>query len=420
MKPALHILTANVFFAPHTYGGATHVAEQVAFSLARRPGIRVTAISAMVRSEYAPYAVMKTEKNGVENYIINLPPDRTQEEIYNNPKVTERVVSLVRDLDPDIAHLHAIQEIGAGIIPRLHELALPVVLSVHDFWWLCERQFMIRPNGKYCGQDPIDIEACKGCVHDHERARRRHDYLVGAAGVADLVTYPSSFARRLCEDSGLAAGKGVVWENGTLPPGPDFAAKRAARKADDRRVAFGFVGGPSPIKGWPIIQDTFRSIGRDDFVGHLVDASLDGSWYTPAKYAGMRGDWRVHPRYDSATIDDFYAKIDVLLFLSQWKETFGLTIREALARGVHVVQTDGGGTIEHPGRDRVSLMQIGDGAETLRPLVNSLIDAPPAPDMAPLVFPSYDDQASQLLRLMSRHGLLPSGTTFGATPAAPQ
>ena len=144
-----------------------------------------------------------------------------EEEVVDFVEIASALVLNIGTLSPSwVRAMHAARA-------RARTRGIPVVLSVHDFWWLCERQFMIRPNGKYCGQDPIDIEACKGCVHDHERARRRHDYLVVAAGVADLVTYPSSFARRLCEDSGLAAGKGVVWENGTLPPGPDFAAKRA-------------------------------------------------------------------------------------------------------------------------------------------------------------------------------------------------
>ena len=36
----------------------------------------------------------------------------------------------------------------------------------------------------------------------------------------------------------------------------------------------------------------------------------------------------------------------MLLFPSQWKESFGLTVREALLRDVWVIATDGGGTVE--------------------------------------------------------------------------
>jgi glycosyltransferase involved in cell wall biosynthesis len=45
-------------------------------------------------------------------------------------------------------------------------------------------------------------------------------------------------------------------------------------------------------------------------------------------------------------MDDFFESIDVLLFPSQWKESFGLTVREALIRDVWVIATDGGGSVE--------------------------------------------------------------------------
>jgi glycosyltransferase involved in cell wall biosynthesis len=52
------------------------------------------------------------------------------------------------------------------------------------------------------------------------------------------------------------------------------------------------------------------------------------------------------PAYAQDTMDDFFAGIDVLLFPSQWKESFGLTVREALARDVWVILTDSGGAVE--------------------------------------------------------------------------
>lgn len=409
MSAPLHIVVINVFFAPHTYGGATHVAEQVSRALMSRHNVRVTAISVMSREEYAPYAVMKAEAHGIVNHIVNLPAGRTAEEIYANPKVADRIVAIVRDISPDLAHVHCVQDIGANVLGRLRDLSVPIVLSVHDFWWLCERQFMIRPNGRYCGQDPIDIDACNGCVADFSKARRRHEYLLAQAELADLVTYPSRFAQRLCESSGLAPGKGVVLENGVLPPARDFAARQAERRARDPRIAFAFVGGPSPIKGWPIIQDAFRSLDRDDFRGYLVDASLDRSWYTPPKYEGMKGQWEVHPRYDSSSIDDFYAKVDVLLFLSQWKETFGLTIREALCRGILVVQTDGGGTIEHAAGDQVRMLKIGDGPRCLRAEIERILDDPAVVRVDPQPVATYADQADRMMMYLAAHRLLPAG-----------
>ena len=373
-----HILLVNVFFAPETYGGATIVAEEVARYLKRTHGIRISAISAIRREDLAPYAITRAETEGMVNHMINLPPDRSYSEQYANPQVAERVAALARRLAPDLAHVHCIQEIGADCIAALKGAGLPVVLSVHDFWWLCERQFMLRPDGTYCAQNPIQIDACRGCVDDLTRFRARDAALRAAACHADLVTYPSHFAKDLSDASGFAEGKGVVWENGVQLPGPDFVQRQGTRRSQDPRVTFGFVGGPSQIKGWPLLRAAFTGPGPTGFRGLLVDGSLDGSWWRNIPIDRLRGDWHVHPRFDRAGMDAFYAEIDVLFFLSQWKETYGLTVREALARGIRVIQTDSGGTMEHGATDGVGVIPIGADASRLKVAVERVLATPTA------------------------------------------
>ncbi len=399
MRDRPHILEVNVYFSPYSYGGATRVAEAVSHSLVAEHGVRVSAISAMCRPEVPPYAVLKCHSQGIDNYMINMPPGRSPEEMYRNPHVSARLKVLLRDLAPDIVHLHCLQEIGADAVTTFKEAGLPVVLSVHDFWWLCERQFMVRPDGRYCGQDPVRIDACRGCVADLDQAKARFGFLRKTAAQADRITFPSRFALDLSQRSGMARENGVVWENGVQLPASGFFAAQAARRARDKRLSFGFVGGPSPIKGWPLIRTTFEKLGRSDFAGYLVDGSLDGSWWRGQNISHMKGDWRVHPRYDSTTIDDFYARIDVLLFLSQWKETFGLTVREALCRGIRVIQTDSGGTTEHDGPDKHRMLQIGDGPRILQRQIETLLEAPPDPP-APVPVTSFSQQAAQLMEII--------------------
>ena len=225
---------------------------------------------------------------------------------------------------------------------------------------------MIRPDGRYCGQSPVRIEGCRGCVVDHDRARTRARHLTRALAEADLVTYPSAFARDLSRASGLGARADAVWQNGVTLPGPDFADRQAARRARDPRLTFGFCGGPSQLKGWPLIREAFAPLTRQDFRVWLVDGALEGSWWPDVPLSSLPGDWQVRPRYSQGDMDAFWAEIDVLLFPSQWKETFGLTVREALARGVRVIQTDSGGTVEHAGPDRDRLIPVGAGAEALQ------------------------------------------------------
>lgn len=396
-----HILVANVFFAPHSYGGATIVAQEVAHALIRRGGFQVTAVSLCCRAGIADYAVLKTEVDGIVNYQINVPEGRSYGAAYDNPGITARVAELIHILDPDLVHAHCLQYLGTGVITAARDQNVPVILSVHDFWWICERQFMIQMDQTYCGQHPIKITQCKGCVENYWAARTRFEHLQTMGGLVEIVTYPSQFAKGLSENSGFATGRGVVWENGIRLPDKTFAKKQSARRRQDRRLVFGFVGGPSQIKGWPLIKDAFAGLSETDFRVIVVDGSMDGSWWQGHDFSGLPGEWEVHPRFTQDEMDGFYSKTDVLLFISQWKETFGLVIREALARGVRVIQTDSGGSTEHGYIAQEDLIPIGPDPAPLRRQITDAIAAHPA-HMAPCAVTDFDTQAAALEGLIEQ------------------
>lgn len=411
----MHILVVNIYFAPYSYGGATVVAEEVARALVREHGVQVTAISAVSRADLQPYATLLTERDGIQNYLINLPPGRSYVEQYVNPQVAERVAQIARRVEPDLAHLHCVQEVGADTLAVLKSLGMPVILSTHDYWWICERQFMLRPDGMACPQDPVHISACRGCVDDHARALARAERLQQLADEADLVTAPSRFARDLQERSGLAPGRFRVWENGVTPPHPGFAVRQAVRRATDPGTTFAFLGGPSAMKGWHLVERAFRGLGRSDFRGIVVDGSLDGSWWQNRSLK-LDGDWQVWPGYTQETLDTFFAEIDVLLFLSQWHETFGLTLREALARGIRVIQTEAGGATEHDAWDAVTMLPLNAGPEDVQQAIRAELDRPQR-GTAPRKMRSWEEQAAEFLE-MARPLFLPQQGQAAARTSA--
>lgn len=396
-----HILVANVFFAPFSYGGATVVAEQVASALVKQGGYRVTAVSLCARNDITPYSVVKTQKDGIVNFLINVPEHRSYAEIYNNPEITARLAELISALEPDLVHAHCIQELGTGILTAAEGANVPVILSVHDFWWLCDRQFMIKLDGRYCDQNPVQIENCKGCVDNYWAAKTRFNHLQGMSEKVALVTYPSRFAKDLSEASGFAKGRGVVWENGVKPPDQAFFDKQVTRRRTDKRVTFGYVGGPAEIKGWPQIVQAFVGINEDDFRGLVVEGSRDKSWWQEKHFKKLPGTWEIHPRFEQHNMDDFYAQIDVLLFMSQWKETFGLAIREALARGIKVIQTDSGGTVEHGAIPPEKLIPIAAPPRLLRDQINQVLRSGKR-DRIPLSVVHFNDQARDFAVLVDQ------------------
>ena len=209
-----------------------------------------------------------------------------------------------------------------------------------------------------------------------------------------MLTFPSEFAHDLHRRSGVEA-TGRVWANGVTMPEARFFQLQCARRKSDNRLTFGFLGGPSHIKGWPLMLQAFKALQRSDFRVFLVDGAIEGSWWLGRDLSGLPGEWVVHPRFTQRSIDDFYAKIDVLLFPSQWKETFGLTIREANSRGVKVIQTDSGGASEHMAVESDRLLRIGGSPnELIIEIQRTLEEHPDFPQ--PLNERSYYEQADEL------------------------
>ncbi|MEO0730155.1 MAG: glycosyltransferase, partial [Pseudomonadota bacterium] len=115
------------------------------------------------------------------------------------------------------------------------------------------------------------------------------------------------------------------------------------------------------------------------------------------------------PPYTAETMDAFFADVDVVLFPSQWKESFGLTVREAMARRIWVIASDAGG-LSQDCRDGVNARLIPMTADH-RPLQAAIEETfemnldtiEPSPHIA-----THADQAAQLdahlHRLMSGAG----------------
>ncbi|MCX7644587.1 MAG: glycosyltransferase [Rhodobacteraceae bacterium] len=398
----LHVLVANVHFSPYSQGGATLVAERTAAALARR-GHRVSVIAARPGSRSDAYTLSRTTPfPGVDAYFVALPPGRTAATAEDDPAVAAVVLPLAARLAPDIAHLHCLQDLGAGLLPGLRGLGIPTVLSFHDHWWVCARQFLLRPDHGPCLLPAAGADACAPCAGRAASARRAQ--LAQLARLADLRTAPSRATAAFCEASGT--GPVTLWENGILPPGPDFAAARAGRAGPP---VFGYLGGPSAAKGWPLLRAAVRQLGRRDLRFDVADGGVLTPWWRPQAFDRLPGTWRIVPRFAPETADAFYGGIDALIFPSRCRESFGLAVREALARGLRVIRTGPGGQAEHPPTPAVREIPLGlpeaEAARVLAAAIGATADeiAGGAPrTLAAVAVQTAEAQADSLLALLHR------------------
>ncbi|AXE63393.1 hypothetical protein BBF93_03550 [Hyphomonas sp. CACIAM 19H1] len=338
----LKVLVANVFYAPQSFGGATIVAEEVVKRLAHDVELDFLVVTS-IGGEAAPYSFKRYHAKDVDCIGIKLPPMTDRMMNYQNLQMEAEFKTILEAYKPDVVHFHSIQEISASVADACRELNIPYVVTLHDAWWICERQFMVKGNDKYCFQKQIDLNVCLKCVPDFNFTVQRRIMLRQILDNAALLLTPSVFQRSLYLANGFDPQRVQVNKNGVRmsPPGKHRSVK-------GRKIRFGYVGGDHPVKGIQYLIRAFEGIPQErDFELCIVDNTLNLGFSSFETHKDRFPPNTVFlPAYNQETLDDFFDGIDVLMFPSQWKESFGLTVREALLRNVWVIATDGGGTAE--------------------------------------------------------------------------
>ena len=412
----LRILVVNVFYAPQSFGGATIVAEQLTRRLAARPDTEAFVFTTHQLAGHPSLTLLRYEAGGVPVIAARQPPtgDRVLE--FDSPLMAETFQAVLAAIGPDIVHFHCVQHISASCADACRDLGIPYIVTLHDAWWLCQRQFMVTGEGRYCHQWQIDLTTCERCIPGAFHLRERFAALRDTLRNAALLTTPSEFHRRLHLANGHTADHIVVNRNGVRMP----AAPRPPRQPGPLR--FGFVGGNEVIKGIEIVREAFAGLASSAYELVLVDNTLNLGFSTWRNTRWrLPGRVRIVPPYDSDTMDAFFASIDVLLFPSQWKESFGLTVREAMARDVWVIATDAGGVAEDlvDGVNGTVIPMDGDPAP-LRAAIADLLARPerlasyrnPYKDR----IANFDDQAEQMWQLLA--GIAHGPPETSSRPAA--
>ena len=337
----LRVLVVNVFFAPRSFGGATVVAEEMTRLLAARPDTEVFVFTTSARDGSVPHELVRYRACGAEVIAARMPFHADHIIAFDDPVMGERFDDVLRAVRPDVVHVHAMQNLGAAVTRACQLRSVPYVVTLHDAWWLCERQFMVRADNVYCHQTAIDLKVCERCIPGARHLAPRMDILQQSLHAAALLLSPSASHAALYLANGLPSDRVRVNRNGVRRP----ASPRGARPTGPLR--FGFVGGNAKLKGSAVIREALRTLARRDWTLVIVDNTLDLGFSSVAVDEWkLSGRVEIVPPYDADGLDAFFADLDVLLFPSQWKESYGLTVREALTRDVWVIATDSGGAAE--------------------------------------------------------------------------
>ena len=112
-------------------------------------------------------------------------------------RVDKRVIEvrdgqILRDHPVDLVHLHVPQGFGGGLLRVASEAGARVVVTMHDWWWFCARQFLMDKSGRRCSP-VVDAGTCE-CEVSRLWLAARRAWLDGQLRYADAVIAPSATA----------------------------------------------------------------------------------------------------------------------------------------------------------------------------------------------------------------------------------
>lgn len=363
----MRIAVVASHYPPNFTSGGTLIPQRIAAELAAR-GDEVFVFAGALdgdRPDLTQWVDPAQDNDGVEVTwtVINSMIDWDSEDNYRNPRVDAAFAAFLARVRPDVVHLHGLQGFGAGPVSLAKAAGAAVVVTMHDMWWFCARQFLVQKDLRPCCP-VVNCGVCP-CERDNQWLNQRNRRLAAQLGNADLVLAPSSTMLELLRANGVDASVLHLDENaanasatantaaaepgaGTDTPDPDdpaalVAPTLAARSGDPARrlVRFVYAGGWHPLKGSAVTLAAARLLAG--LPGWELDVY---GWEPTADDGPVPSQVHSKPAYPAGQVRQVLSQYDVLLMPSVATESYSLITREALDAGVPVISGDNPGPTE--------------------------------------------------------------------------
>lgn len=342
--PHMRIAVVSAHFPPNFTSGGSLAPQRLARGL-RDAGHEVAVYAGHLdRARTPAEAWNDLDETGLPVRWIEIHPWIGWSDANNvdNPVVTADYAAWLAAHQPDIVHVHSCQAIGVGVIEAAAAAGIPVVLTMHDFWWCCARQFLVDRRYHPCSL-VVDAGTC-ACEVDHRWLGLRNARLREALARVDVVLCPSESAAAVMAANGVDPARLRVDENG-LPDGSAGSDRPEAKQAAPPRpggapVVFRYTGGWNEMKGVRVLLDAARELaGRQPDGWKLIVHDIDD--FLTANVVSLTGlPVEKAPAFAPEDAGAIWAATDIVLLPSVMRESHSLVTREALSAGVPVVCTD--------------------------------------------------------------------------------
>ena len=145
------IVMVNIGFPPHSIGGTEVYTLNLSKALISL-GHEVKVFTALNDLSYKQYDIVEYEYSGIPVFsVVNSPFfARSYIDYFLNPAVDQIFQQFLEREQPDIVHFQHMAYLSGNLQEIANKFSIPAVSTIHDYWYLCFRSQLIRPDGKVC------------------------------------------------------------------------------------------------------------------------------------------------------------------------------------------------------------------------------------------------------------------------------
>ncbi|CEN34592.1 glycosyltransferase [Capnocytophaga cynodegmi] len=358
----MHILKIIHGYPPNYNAGSEVYSQSICNELSKHHKVSV-----FTRGEnlYAPCFSIREQKinENLTLYLINNPQGKDG---YRHKQMDDKFAELVKELNPDIAHVGHVNHLSTGLIDELNKVQIPIVYTLHDFWLMCPRgQFLTRSIGRvnnfqvcekqddtkcatncyrvyFSGKEDnenLDIENWTHWVH------QRMEETKAIIDKVDLFIAPAHYLRdRFINDFEVPSHKIIYLDYG-FPTGYLLPTAKSKEKIN---YTFGYIGTHIPAKGVNLLIEAFKQLETEATL--KIFGRPNGQSTNALKELASTSKNKIEflGEYMNQDLTNLvFANVDCIVVPSIWGENSPLVIHEAQACKVPVITADFGGMREY-------------------------------------------------------------------------
>jgi len=239
-------------------------------------------------------------------------------------------VMLLNEAKPNLIHLHHLKNHSLSLLARLTATGVPVVVSLHDHYFLCP---------DFALQGCPGVHSCDTCYPklfngpaEYQRLRRALFY--ASLKQAAAIVAPSHSAANLARE--------VYPELNILVIPHGLGAFPKVVREPSSKVRFGMLGNVNPVKGIDVMLKAWPLVSPRDGAELHVFGDGDLKYARGCAALGIH----YHGAYCEAQLPAILSQIDIGVLPSQAPETFSYVLSEFFAGGVPVIGSDFGALSE--------------------------------------------------------------------------